>query len=275
MAELLPVVERLDPERLAERIWLVAASRAPSVPEPTPFEVAETFALAMRVARYDRAVADVIAAPALERCPTCWPTRSAPTAPPLRPILKSLAVYDPRAIAPLLRDLPDAARKPPPKANAWTAASFEAQLRLAAAQILGLPNEARPREAGRVGDRSLPYRQATDRGWTRQHGSGSVGLDTEESSMSIASSANVGRPAWREPFASVARAAGLDRGRRARGPAIPPGPQIRREADPRSPEPGAALDRARDDAAEVPRERDGLALRARGGRPAGVRVPPG
>ena len=29
MAELLPVVERLDPERLAERTWLVAASRSP------------------------------------------------------------------------------------------------------------------------------------------------------------------------------------------------------------------------------------------------------
>jgi Carboxypeptidase regulatory-like domain len=69
MANLLPVVERVEPDRLAERIWLIAGSRGPAVLEPTAEDLVGTFTLAMRVARYNRAVADVIAAAELERLP--------------------------------------------------------------------------------------------------------------------------------------------------------------------------------------------------------------
>jgi Carboxypeptidase regulatory-like domain len=158
MAELLPVVERLDPERLAERTWLVAASRSPSGQEPKAPELEMTFALAMLVARYDRAIADVIAAAALERLPDLLVGSVAPDGNVPPPMFKCLTAYDPRAITPLLRALPDAARKPPPQRNEWTVGSIESQLRLAAAQILGFPYAARPREARRIGNTILSYR---------------------------------------------------------------------------------------------------------------------
>jgi hypothetical protein len=151
MAGLLPVVERLEPDRLAERAWLVAACRGPTVQEPRVQEVEGTFALAMRVARYDRAIADALAAPTLERLPDLLAGSTGFSGSSLATIAKYLAAYDPRAIAPLIRALPEPARKPPSKPDAWTAASSEAQIRLGAAQILGVPNEARPREAGHVG----------------------------------------------------------------------------------------------------------------------------
>jgi hypothetical protein len=160
MAELLPIVERLDPQRLAERTWLVAASRAPSVLEPRPQELEGTFALAMLVARYDREIADVIASAALGRLPDLLGDSSRSWGNTIPTIFKSLTAYDPRAIAPLLRALPDAVRKPPPRPDAFTAVSIESQLRLAAAQILGFPNEVRPTEAGRIGYATLPYRQS-------------------------------------------------------------------------------------------------------------------
>ncbi len=113
MAQLLPIVEQLDPHRLAERLWLVAACRRPLSYEPTAHELEGQFALAMWVARYDRAVADVIAAAALERLPdalveTGWSSGSI-----IPSTVKSLTAYDPRVIAPLLRALPDAARQAP------------------------------------------------------------------------------------------------------------------------------------------------------------------
>ncbi len=157
MAELLPIVERLDPGRLAERTWLVAASRPPSVQEPKAQELVGTFALAMRVARYDRAIADAIAAAGLERLPDLLLESVGDYSNIIPTVFKNLTAYDPRAIAPLLRALPEAARKPPPRRDTWTAASIESQLRLAAAQILGVPVEARPREAGRVGSFTSPY----------------------------------------------------------------------------------------------------------------------
>ncbi|WP_406698712.1 carboxypeptidase-like regulatory domain-containing protein [Singulisphaera sp. Ch08] len=158
MAELLPVVERLDPERLTERIWLVAASRAPSILEPNTQEVEGELTLPMLVARYDRAIAVVFATPVLERFPDLLVDSIERYRSTTATLFKSLAVYDPRAIVPMLQALPDAARKPGHKADAFTAASLEAQLRLAAALILGFPSEARPREAGRVGDQIQPFR---------------------------------------------------------------------------------------------------------------------
>ena len=119
MANLLPIVEQLEPERLAERVWLTAASRPPSALEPTSPILEGTFTLAMLVARYDRAIADVIVAADLERLPDLlllgpnWPYNYAiPT------IARSLTTYDPRLIAPLLKALPESARKPPPNRDA-------------------------------------------------------------------------------------------------------------------------------------------------------------
>ena len=101
----------------------------------------------MLVARYDRTMADAIASAGLERLPDLLADSVQSYGNVLPTIFKSLTAYDPRAIAPLLRALPDAARKPPPKRDTWTAASIEAQFRLAAAQILGFPSEVRRNEA--------------------------------------------------------------------------------------------------------------------------------
>ena len=158
MAELLPVVERIDPDRLAERVWLAAACRTPAPQEPRPHELTETFALAMLVARYDRAVADVIAAADLEQLPDVIAESGVFYPSPVPTIVKNLAAYDPGAIGPLLRALPDSARRPPSRHDTWNAASIESQIRLAAVQILGYPSAARPIEAGRVGTNYLPYR---------------------------------------------------------------------------------------------------------------------
>jgi hypothetical protein len=157
MADLLSIVERLDPERLAERTWLVAASRSPSGQEPKAQEFERTFALAMMVAHYDRAIADVIAAAALERLPDLLVDSVAPDGNVPAPIFKCLTAYDPRAITPLLRALPDAARQPLRQNMSWTVGSIESQLRLAAGQMLGFPYAARPREARRIGNTTLAY----------------------------------------------------------------------------------------------------------------------
>ena len=148
MAQLLPVVERVDPERLAERTWLVAASRSPSSREPQPQELERTFALAMLAARYDRAIADAIASADLERLPDLLAESDGFHGNLIAIIAEDLTAYDPRTIAPLLRALPDAARKSLPGHGTWTAVSVESQLRLAAAQMLGSPGAARPTKAG-------------------------------------------------------------------------------------------------------------------------------
>jgi hypothetical protein len=157
MAELLPVVERLDRERLAERTWLVVASRSPSSQEPKAQELERTFALAMLVARYDRTIADVIAAAALERLPELLVESVAPDGNVAPPIFQCLTAYDARAINPLLRALPDLARQPPRQNMNWTVGSIETQLRLGAAEILGFPDAARPREARRRGNVTFAY----------------------------------------------------------------------------------------------------------------------
>jgi len=159
MAELLPIVERLEPDRLAERIWLIVASRPPSVQNLNVQHMEEAIVLAMLVSRYDRAIADVIAAPVLERLQDLLIDDSTrPYNASIPTICKSLTTYDPRAISLLLRGLPDPLRKPPPKLDAGTAASFEFQFRQAAAEILGFSPGARPREASRIGDLTSPYR---------------------------------------------------------------------------------------------------------------------
>jgi hypothetical protein len=143
MAELLPVVERVDPDRLAERIWLLAASRSSDLHAEEAMNLLEASATAALVARYDRKIADVIAASVMEH----FSATAKDTEPDLvMAIVRNLTVYDPRAIPRLLRSLPDSARKPQNQRNGRTFASIEDQVRLAAAQVLGVPPEARPAE---------------------------------------------------------------------------------------------------------------------------------
>ena len=113
MAELLPNVERLDPERLAERTWLAAASRPSTSLEPNGDELEGTFALTMLIACYDRAIADAIAAPALERLPDALVDLAGMYGNAYPTIFKCLTAYDPRVIgsaaAGAARSGPDAA----------------------------------------------------------------------------------------------------------------------------------------------------------------------
>jgi hypothetical protein len=155
MANLLPIVERVEPDRLAERIWLIAASRGPAVLEPTAEDLVGTFSLAMRVARYDRAVADVIAAAELERLPDLLGDLVPQYGYTIPIIVKSLTAYDARTIAPLLRALPEVARKQPLNHDVCTPTSIDFQIRLNAAQVLGYPHEARPSGTGRFESEEL------------------------------------------------------------------------------------------------------------------------
>lgn len=143
MAELLPVVERVEPDRLAERVWMAVASRSPGMRTPMAIDLLEASTTAALVARYDRKVADVIAEPVLELLASAA-RDAAPNQ--VLPIARSLTVYDPRVIPRLLQSLPDSARKIQDRGNGWAVASLEDQLRLSAGQILAVPPEARPAE---------------------------------------------------------------------------------------------------------------------------------
>jgi len=142
MGELLPLVERLEPDRLEERLWLTAACRASLAEQPDMDAVRARVILAMLVSRYDRAMAAVISAAALERLPELLTDQSGVYFTNATPI-PALAAYDPRAVVALIKALPDSARKVPDQKDPWHTSSIDAQLRLAAAEILGLPVEER------------------------------------------------------------------------------------------------------------------------------------
>ena len=69
MASLLPVIEQVDADRVAERLWLAASCCAPRLPEPYVQDIVSDAILALRASRYDRAMAAVLAAPVFERVP--------------------------------------------------------------------------------------------------------------------------------------------------------------------------------------------------------------
>jgi hypothetical protein len=141
MAALLPLVERIDPDRLEERLWL-AAYRAPMSENAFLYPMQSPVVLAGLVARYDRAMAAVIIAPALDRMPGWLADASGFTYQQLT-VIKALAAHDPRAVAALIRDLPASARRAPEPRNNWRGASIDAQIRLEAAEALGLSVEER------------------------------------------------------------------------------------------------------------------------------------
>ena len=106
----------------------------------------------MLVARYDRAIADVIAAAGLERLPDLLAESAGNYGNGVPTDLKSLTAYDPRAIAPLLRALPDAARKPPTRPRLGRPPASSLRFAWPPPRSSAFPERARPREAGWVSD---------------------------------------------------------------------------------------------------------------------------
>lgn len=159
MAELLPAVERIDPDRCAERAWLAASVRKATSQEPRAPEIEGVLALAMAISRYDRPLGAVIADPILEILPDLFTLTVEPYGNAAATIAKALAAYDPRAVAPLLRALPNSARQERKMNDSTRIVSLETLIRLGAAEVLGVPPGAgRAKEAGRVGDLASPYR---------------------------------------------------------------------------------------------------------------------
>ena len=112
--------------------------------------------LAALVARYDRAMAAAIIALPWTACRGCSLMGSASRT--SRPtVIKALAVYDPRAVTALVRHLPASARRAPEPKDGWQGASINAQIRLSAAEALGLSVEERYRKVlgGHPGHRSF------------------------------------------------------------------------------------------------------------------------
>jgi hypothetical protein len=142
MAALLPLVERIDPDRLDERLWLAAAHRTPPFDHAFLNQLQAPVVLAALVARYDRGMAAAIIAPALDRMPGLL-VDAFGFSYMQSTVIKALATYDPRAVTVLVRDLPAGARRTPAPRNNWQDASIDAQIRLAAAEALGLPVEER------------------------------------------------------------------------------------------------------------------------------------
>ena len=79
--------------------------------------------------------------------PAGAPRRRGSASPTNQPtVIKALAAYDPRAVAALVRALPASARRAPGAKDGWQGASIDAQIRLAAAEALGLSAEERYRK---------------------------------------------------------------------------------------------------------------------------------
>ena len=143
MAALLPIVERVDPDHLEERLWLAAAVRAPVYDSPTMHALQPPLLLGMLIARYDRAMAEPLIAPALRRVPgrianspqLFYYNAATP--------IKAIAAYDPRSVVALLRALPESARRIAKPNDQWNAGSLDDQIRVAAAEVLGWPVERR------------------------------------------------------------------------------------------------------------------------------------
>jgi hypothetical protein len=146
MAALLPVVEKIDPERVAERLWLAASCRPPRLQEPSAEAVLSDAILALRASRYDRAMAAALVAPVFDRLPVLLDRTDGRGFQDAR-VFQVLAAYDPRAISTLISTLPAAARRTERNSNGYPSIAPEALARLAAGRMLGMPIDVRRREA--------------------------------------------------------------------------------------------------------------------------------
>jgi hypothetical protein len=147
MAALLPVVEKVDADRVAERLWLAASCRADRLSQPpSAWGVLSNAILALRVSRYDSEMAAVLAAPVFERLPVLldgtdgWGFRD-------ERVFAVLAAFDPRAVPKLLSTLPAAARRTERDRNGFLVVAPEALARLEAGRMLGMPIGVRRRQA--------------------------------------------------------------------------------------------------------------------------------
>jgi hypothetical protein len=104
MAELLPVVERIDPDRLAERLWLAASCRPARRPALDGNDIRARTQLARLASRYDRGLAAVIYAPARVRTPQL--TRELLVYSSWTDWARDLLGYDPAEFARLVEQLP-------------------------------------------------------------------------------------------------------------------------------------------------------------------------
>jgi hypothetical protein len=102
--------------------------------------------LALLVSRYDPAVAAALAAPAFDRLPALMNRTDGNAYYDWR-AFHVLAAYDPRAITAFISKLPAAARRTERNTNGEVSVAPEALFRLAAGELLGMPIEARRREA--------------------------------------------------------------------------------------------------------------------------------
>jgi hypothetical protein len=110
IAGCLPLVEQLMPDRVAEYLWLAVACRAPLGDEPAPEQLQLLADLAAIVARYDRAAAEVIAAPVFDQVPV--PSRMPIVQSPwngFEAVFLSLACLDPKEAFDLVSRLPEEA----------------------------------------------------------------------------------------------------------------------------------------------------------------------
>ena len=160
----------------------------------------------------------------------------------------ALAAYDPRAVVALIQALPDSARKAPEKKDDWNAASIDAQIRLTAAEMLGLPVEERHRKA------SVAASDSTSSGAVRDRAE--VSLPPKGAAMMTSSFSKCLLPPCSRWPASVP--AMLARPPKFAGKSIPDPP---RQKEPWTP-PQTKLP-------AVPRLGDGRAVRTGHGRPAG------
>jgi hypothetical protein len=157
LARLLPLAARIDPDRAPDDFWLALARRPPLMPLPDPAQThlltqvrqqyLDRAELAVLVARYDRAAAEVVFAPVAARLVSLseerWGLgREGPA------LFRAAGAFDAQVARSLLDALPE---DPAPPAGQPTGVPgfrhhSKAEARLALARTLGLPPALRLRE---------------------------------------------------------------------------------------------------------------------------------
>lgn len=146
LGALLPVVERVAPDRLEERVMLAASLRPPHPEKIDPTNLRPMATLALLIARYDREAAAVVFAPVRGALPELAAGEYGLNVNG-GDMVALVAAYDPQVIVELIDGLPESARKVTRNPNGWTNPGVEIPARVRTAELLGLPPAARRREA--------------------------------------------------------------------------------------------------------------------------------
>lgn len=137
LATLLPTVERVEPDRLVERLWRAAAYRSPRLANGFSNNVSsEASSFAGLVSRYDYAMAAAVAAPAFEAIPIQAARQEFRGYDDGRAI-RGLTLHDPRAVAEMIRKLPAAPPETPTNDYDRPRPPLATIYRIAAADVLG------------------------------------------------------------------------------------------------------------------------------------------